>query len=75
MAKLVSKSGTKSDVWDYFGLELETDEKPLMMAGLHAEVVEKKCKQSTMFILQSDLTYPHTSVSGGFADKVRELNK
>ena len=27
MAKLVSKSSTKSVVWDYFGLELGTDEK------------------------------------------------
>ena len=27
MAKLVSKSGTKSVVWDYFGLELGKDEK------------------------------------------------
>ena len=26
-------------------------------------------------VVQSDLTYPHTSVSGGFADKVRELDK
>ena len=27
MAKLVSKSGKKSFVWDYFGLELGKDEK------------------------------------------------
>ena len=25
--------------------------------------------------IQSDLTYLHTSVSGGFVDKVRELDK
>ena len=29
MAKLVSKSGTKSVVWDYFSLELGTDGKPV----------------------------------------------
>ena len=26
-------------------------------------------------LIQSDLTYSHTSVSGGFANKVRELDK
>ena len=29
MAKLVSKSGTKSVVWDFFGLELGKDGKPV----------------------------------------------
>ena len=29
MAKLVSKSGTKSVVWDFFGLELRKDGKPV----------------------------------------------
>ena len=27
------------------------------------------------YVIQSDLTYLHTSVSGGFVDKVRELDK
>ena len=45
MAKLVSKSGTNSVVWDYFGLELGKDEKLSMM--LYARIVDNKCEQST----------------------------
>ena len=29
MTELASKSGTKSIIWDYFGLEVEPDEKPV----------------------------------------------
>ena len=43
MAKLVSKSGTESVVWDYFGLELGKDEKTVD----DGKIVENKCKQTT----------------------------
>ena len=42
MAELVSKSGTKSVDWDYFGLELSANGKS-SMAVLFSEVVGNEC--------------------------------
>ena len=47
MAKLASKSGTKSVVWGYFGLKLGTDKKTINDGSAAPEVIEKKYKQST----------------------------
>ena len=40
------------------------------MISVHCQV-----SSSVIIIMQSDLTYPHTSVIDEIADKVRELDK
>ena len=43
MAKLVSKSGTKSVILDFFNLKLGKMENPSMMAVLFVKVVGNEC--------------------------------